>query len=115
MATTEVGNVISSAIKGRKITGIVSGAPKAFYGIPAGTAFSAYPSSAGTAVVKISVSPIDACKADVIANDFTTGSAKWEDWTPGSVTAYDSSGADYDIVCAVCVVASGTWVFGVSK
>lgn len=110
MATVEVGNILSSRVVSRTLTGVVAGTPKAFYGVPKDTSFTATPTAAGTATCWISTSPKADCEADVAANNFATGLADWrsvpkltaitsqtELVQPGPVTAF------------VIVAASGNW------
>jgi hypothetical protein len=90
-------------------TGVTSGQPVAFYSIKANSSITAYPTAAGTAIVKVSTSPIADCAADVVAKNFSNGTAKWQDWTSGSVTAVKSEKVNSTISAAVIVVTSGTW------
>jgi hypothetical protein len=56
-------------------TSVVTGAPKAFYQVPAGTTISVDPTSAGTATVFVSTSSYDLCLYDV-TNNLVTATTK---------------------------------------
>jgi hypothetical protein len=95
------------------VVGATAGSPSAVYNLRAGYSLTAYPTAAGTAVVKMSTSPLASCIADVAANNFSTGLAKWVDWTTGSITAL---GQEYTLgaMTAVAIVATtGSWVLEV--
>lgn len=92
-------------------TGITSSTVGVFYELPALSSLMVKPTVAGSCVVKISNDKIEDCAADVLARNFSTGSAAWFDWTPGTVSTATQSGLDYDITAAVCVPTSGTWTF----
>ena len=50
---------------------------------------------------------------DIVAGNFTTGSASWDEWGAGAVAAKTAQAATMALSCVVCVPASGTWTFEV--
>lgn len=91
--------------------GVTSAAAVGVFGLPAGSSIMAKPTTAGSATVYVSADKADDCAADVAAGNFTSGQASWSAWTPGTISAAASSGADYRITCAAIKVTSGTWTF----
>ena len=84
-------------------------------GVREGAAIKAYPTSAGTATVYSSNSPIKDCETDIASGDFTTGVASWDAWGAGAVSAKTSQVATMPLSCVAIVPASGTWTLEVSK
>jgi hypothetical protein len=80
-----------------------------------GASVKIYPTSAGTATVKTSCSPTPAVLADIAANDFTTGHAKWDNWNGGNVTGAAIAVLAGTVTGVAVVPASGTWVLEVAQ
>lgn len=96
-------------------TGITSTAStfKACLGVREGAAIKAYPTSAGTATVYSSCSPISDCLTDIAANNFSSGLASWDAWSAGAVAVKTVQAATVPLSCVTIVPASGTWVLEV--
>lgn len=91
-------------------TGLTSSSyNKACFGVIQGAAIKVYPTSAGTATVYSSCSPIADCMTDIAAGNFTTGVASWDAWGAGAVSAKTTQTATVPLTTVVCVPASGTW------
>lgn len=105
--------VVFAAVAPEKIANITISAGA--YGVRAGASVTCYPTVPGLAIVKVSTSPVADCVADVEANNFLTGSARWQDWSTG-VVAQDTSEVVYGNLSGVAlIVSSGTWVLEVAK
>jgi len=86
---------------------------RACFGITGGAAVKIYPTSAGSANVYSSTSPMADCQADIVANNFLTGKAVWDQWGPGLVTAKTNTTALIPSTCAVCIPSTGIWTMEV--
>lgn len=86
---------------------------KACLGVREGAAIKAYPTSAGTATVYTSNSPISDCLADIAANNFASGLASWDAWGAGAVAAKTTQATAVPVTCVTIVPASGTWTLEV--
>jgi hypothetical protein len=80
-----------------------------------GASVKIYPTSAGTATVKTSCSPVPDALADIAANDFTTGRAKWDNWNNGSVTGATIAVLAGTVTGVAVVPASGTWTLEIAQ
>ncbi len=98
-------------------TGITSTSTtfRACLGVREGAAIKAYPTSAGTATVYSSCSPYQDCLVDIAANNFSSGLASWDAWSPGAVSAKTLQVALSPLSCVTIVPASGTWVLEVAQ
>lgn len=93
--------------------GSTSSLVKYVVGIKGGASIKAYPTSAGTATVYSSFSPIKDCETDIAAGNFSTGVASWDAWDAGAVSVSTSMVASMPVSCIALVPASGTWTLEV--
>ncbi len=89
--------------------------PKAIYTVPEGSSITAYPTAAGTATVYVSTSPQSDCVDDVVAKNFSTGSAKWQTWSSVAVSTITSEVVFANLSAVAIVPASGTWTLEIVK
>lgn len=101
--------------KSRQAAGVVSGSPKGVVGVRDGAAIKALPTSAGTASVYSSISPLELCLADIKNNAVPAGTADWDLWSAGAVAVKTIQQAVLPANCVAIVVASGTWTLEVMQ
>jgi hypothetical protein len=80
-----------------------------------GASVKIFPTSAGTATVKTSCSPWPAVAADMAANNFANGQAKWDNWNNGSVTGATIAVLAGTVTGVAVVPASGTWTLEIAQ